>query len=334
AAEGGDRVAGVGLGVRLGDRGAHGDAARVGVFDDGHGGRPALVVGGAPGGVGVHVVVVAHRLAVQLLGGGQPGGTTGVGVQGGLLVGVLAVAQGGGALPGGAGPGRQRGTIGGSGGSIDSISSIATGSLELGALPGGHVHVVGGGVPEGVSGEPAALVEGEPTPGDCLGDLAVTGRVHHDGHAVVVLRRRADHGRAADVDLFDALLLPGAGGHGVGEGVQVGHHEVDRGDLEFLELAPVGFQTAVGEDAGVDARVQGLDPAVEAFGEFGDFFHRGDRHAGLGDHRGGGSGGDDLHAGGVQGLGEFGQAGLVEDGDQGAADGDAITHTVLQWWRK
>src|SRR5699024_8847120 len=175
AAEGGDRVAGVRRGVCLGDRGAHGDAARVGVFDDGHGGRLALVVGGAPGGVGVHVVVVAHRLAVQLLGGGQPGGTTGVGVQGGLLVGVLAVAQGGGALPGSAGPGWQRGAIGGSGGSIDSISSIATGSFELGAHPSGHVHVVGGGVPEGVGGEPAALVEGEPAAGDCLGDLAVTG---------------------------------------------------------------------------------------------------------------------------------------------------------------
>src|SRR5699024_9138287 len=143
AAEGGDRVAGVRLGVRLGDRGAHGDAARVGVFDDGHGGRLALVVGGAPGGVGVHVVVVAHRLAVQLLGGGQPGGTTGVGVQGGLLVGVLAVAQRGGALPGGAGPGGQRGIVG----SVSVAGLGPAGSLELGAHPGGHVHVVGGGVP-------------------------------------------------------------------------------------------------------------------------------------------------------------------------------------------
>src|SRR5699024_10309944 len=163
---------------------------------------------------------------------------------------------------------------------------------------------------------------------------AISVRIHHVGHAVVFLRRRADHGGASDIDLLDALLLPGAGGHGVGKGVQVGDHEVDRGDLEFLELAPVGVLTTVGEDAGVDARVQGLDPAVEAFGEFGEFFHRGDRHAGHGDHRGGGPGGDDLHAGGVQGLGKFGQADLVEDGDQGAADGDEITHTVLQWWRK
>src|SRR5699024_207934 len=131
AAEGGDRVAGVRLGVCLGDRGAHGDAARVGVFDDGHGGRLALGVGGAPGG---------------------------------------------------AGPGGQRGIVG----SVSLAGLGPAGSLELGAHPGGHVHVVGGGVPEGVGGEPAALVLGEPAAGYRLGDLAIAGRVHHDGHAVVI----------------------------------------------------------------------------------------------------------------------------------------------------
>ena len=73
AAERGDRVARVRLGVGVGDVGAHRDAARVGVLDDRDGGV-GVVVRGAPRGVGVDVVVVAHRLAVQLLRTGQARG--------------------------------------------------------------------------------------------------------------------------------------------------------------------------------------------------------------------------------------------------------------------
>ena len=67
AAERRDRVAGVRLAVRLGDVGADGDAARVGVLDD-RDGRLVEVVRRPAGGVGVDVVVVGHLLAVQLLG--------------------------------------------------------------------------------------------------------------------------------------------------------------------------------------------------------------------------------------------------------------------------
>ena len=77
--------------------GGHGHAARVGVLDDGDGGL-GEVEGGAQGGVGVDVVVVAHGLAVQLVGLGDAGRGGLVHVQGGLLVRVFAVAQDLGAL--------------------------------------------------------------------------------------------------------------------------------------------------------------------------------------------------------------------------------------------
>src|SRR5699024_7473039 len=277
-AVGGHRVAGVGLGVRVGDVLPHRQAARVGVLDDRHGRCVAVVMGGAPGGVGVHIVVVAHRLAVQLLGAGEPGGPVPVPVQGSLLVRVLAVAQHLGAVPGGTDPSGEAGAV--------------VGGHHV-ADPGGHVHVVGGGVPERLSGQGLALVEGEPAGAHRVSHLVIAAGTDHHGHARVVLRRGAHHRRPADVDLLDALVLAGAGGDRVGEWVEVDDHQVERRHLELLELFPVGVQAAVGEDAGVDARVQGLHPTVQALGELGDLLHRGDRYARVGDHARSGTGGDE-----------------------------------------
>src|SRR5699024_5014850 len=69
-AVGGDRIGGVGTGMGGGDvlaLGGHRDAAGVVVLHDDHGG-PFVVEGGAGGGVGIDVVVVAHLLAAELLG--------------------------------------------------------------------------------------------------------------------------------------------------------------------------------------------------------------------------------------------------------------------------
>src|SRR5699024_9564877 len=153
--------------------------------DDRHCRAVAVVVGGAPGGVGVHVVVVAHRLAVQLLGAGEPSGPVPVPVQGSLLVRVLAVAQHLGAVPGSTDPAGEAGTV------------VVWGHHV--ADPGGHVHVVGGGVPERLGGQGLALGQGEPAGLHCGGDLVIAAGTDHHGHAGVVLRRGAHHRRPADV---------------------------------------------------------------------------------------------------------------------------------------
>src|SRR6185312_8687649 len=87
---------------------ADGDAAGVGVLDD-RDGRAVVVVGGAPGGVGVDVVVVAHGLAVQLDGLGETARSPLGDVDRGTLVRVLAVAEHVGAGPRGPAPGREAG---------------------------------------------------------------------------------------------------------------------------------------------------------------------------------------------------------------------------------
>ena len=61
----------------------------------------------------------------------------------------------------------------------------------------------------------------------------------------------------------------------------------------------------VGEDPGVHARVQRLDPAVEALGEAGEVLDLGHGHARVGDARGGGTGRDDLDTVVVQALGQL-----------------------------
>ena len=85
----------------------------------------------------------------------------------------------------------------------------------------------------------------------------------------------------------------------------------------------MGLEAAVGQDAGVHARVQRLDPAVEALREAGEVLDLGDRKAEGLDQRGRAAGGDELDAGVVQAADEVVEAGLVVDGHERAADRDA-----------
>ena len=70
-------------------------------------------------------------------------------------------------------------------------------------------------------------------------DVGVGRGVDDDRDALVVLGRRPDHGRPADVDLLDALVGAGPGRHRRGERVQVDDNEVERSDPEVLELGAV-----------------------------------------------------------------------------------------------
>ena len=106
---------------------------------------------------------------------------------------------------------------------------------------------------------------------------------------------------------------------GLAERVEVRDHEVERLDAQLLELLDVGLEPAVGEDAGVHLRVQGLHPAVEALGEAGQLLDLGDREAEPLDQRRGAAGGHQRHARLVQAADQLLEPGLVVDGDQGPA---------------
>ncbi len=134
--------------------------------------------------------------------------------------------------------------------------------------------------------------------------------------------RRADHGRAADVDVLDGVGQGAAGlGHGGGERVEVDRDQVDRVDAVFGHHRAVEIATA--EDAAVDLRMQGLHPAVHHFREAGvvGHFHGGD--AVVTQQLEGAAGGEDLDAEGGEFAGEVDDAGLVGHADQRAADGQA-----------
>src|SRR5699024_5676706 len=96
------------------------------------------------------------------------------------------------------------------------------------------------------------------------------------------------------------------------------------GDVVIGELGAVRLEALVGEDPAVDARVEGLDAAVEHLGEAGDRLDLGDGDPGLADGAPRGAGGDDLDPGLGEGAGEVDDAGLVEDGEEGSADRAAV----------
>ena len=129
----------------------------------------------------------------------------------------------------------------------------------------------------------------------------------------------ARHRRAADVDLLDALVLARTGFDGLGERVEVDHHQLERGDAELLqrECSGCGCRPA----GRVHPRMQGLDAAVEHLGETGDIFHRRHRNTARRNGLRRRAGRHDGHAGVVQATRQVRETGLVVDADQRPPDG-------------
>ena len=170
---------------------------------------------------------------------------------------------------------------------------------------------------ERLAGQPAALLQTEAfTIGHTGRDERIVGRVGDDGDGGAVLRRATHHGRAADVDLLDDRGLVGAGTNRIGERVQVDDDQVEGLDAELLKLGSVIGVGHVGEDAGVDVRVERLDTAVEALRESGDLAHLSDGDAEFGEALGGRAGGHHFGAGLDEGLSQYFDAFLMEDGHQ------------------
>jgi hypothetical protein len=107
-------------------------------------------------------------------------------------------------------------------------------------------------------------------------------RIGDDGHAGVVLGRRTDHRRTADVDVLDRLGQRDVGlGNGFAKGVEIHAHQIDGRDAVACDRRHVLGQIAARQDAGVHLRMQGLDAAVEHFREARVIADLGDRQAGV-----------------------------------------------------
>jgi hypothetical protein len=115
------------------------------------------------------------------------------------------------------------------------------------------------------------------------------------------------------------------GGIGLGcgflEGVEVDYDHVDGQDAVFGYCGFVVSFAADIEQATVDARVEGLDAAVEHFGKASQVADVLDLQAGFAESAGSAAGGNELNAEAGEYLGEGNEAGLIGDAKEGAADG-------------
>mmetsp|Transcript_15992 Transcript_15992/g.42294 ORF Transcript_15992/g.42294 Transcript_15992/m.42294 type:complete len:537 (+) Transcript_15992:169-1779(+) len=108
---------------------------------------------------------------------------------------------------------------------------------------------------EGPSGAAAVLPH-------LLHHLAILARGGADGDGGVVLRRGADHARAADVDVLNAVREVATLGDGLAEGVEVDNHQIDGHDAVLDHFLLVLLDATSGKQAAMHLGVQGLHPAV------------------------------------------------------------------------
>ena len=171
------------LSVRIGNwicgvRACNCNTAGVVVLDDGDR-RLIKIIGCAQGGIGIHIVVVAHRLAVNLLSLGDTGGCCGIHIQSRALMRILAVTQGLAAF-------KAQTSVRGPEVSVFIL-------LELRGGPGSDGGIVSGGMGKGASSQAAALLQGEPAVlSGGYGTLVVFG-VYNDGDRIVILRGGTHH---------------------------------------------------------------------------------------------------------------------------------------------
>ena len=198
------------------------------------------------------------------------------------------------------------------------VAGVSGEAFEL----GGDFAVVAGGARVGFAREIQARGEAEGAMFAKLGEHGrVIGVIGDDADALKIFRGGANHGGAANVDIFDQLGGgdAGRGGSG-GEGIEIYDDEIDGHDAVFLRLFLVFGFGALVEDAAVNFRMERLHAAAEHFGpagEVGDVAHG---HAGLAQEFRGAAGRDDLGAERAEFAREFHDAGLVVNADESARD--------------
>ena len=99
------------------------------------------------------------------------------------------------------------------------------------------------------------LVDGE--------ELLVVVDGWHYHHVVEVLGGGTDKADASDVDFLDNVLLGGAAGDGLLEGVEVDDDQVDLRYLVLCQLLAVAEHVAARQYAAEHLRVQSLDAAAK-----------------------------------------------------------------------
>ena len=142
----------------------------------------------------------------------------------------------------------------------------------------------------------------------------VVSRINHYGDRFVILRRRANHRRAANIDIFDCKVKRAVRtSNGLFKRIKIHADDIDRINAVFLERGHMFGDRTTGQNAGVDLRIKRLHTAIEHFGEarvVSDFFNL---HAFFGKELSRAAGGKNVIALGNQAAGEVNDADLVGD---------------------
>ena len=263
-------------------------------------------------GIGVVDVVVGHFLALPLPCRGHAGPARPVAVEGCRLVRVLAIAQ----------PLHQR---------AGKAAPARRGVFQRAGQPAGHGGIIGGGA--GIGGQGQFLAEGMACRPVVLGQFGQQGRIilriDDDIHKLVVLCRRPDHRRAADIDVLHTVVIAAAPRHGGLEGVKVDHQQVDRFDSMRSHGQKMFVVVAQRQQPAMHIGVQRLDPAIHHFGKSRHVGHVADRKPRRPQPGRGSTRGNQFNPQRRQGPAQVDQPGLVGNGNQRAADMDEVGHRVF-----
>ncbi len=281
---------------------------------DDHAGRLDEALDAFQRGIGVGHVVERQLLALQLGGGGDTDfGRFGFNVERRALMRVLAVAHF---------LGLDELGVEGAWELAAAFGAQGVGRLVDAAQVVGDHAVVGGGVLERLEHQVEALCVGQAACLEAFQYLTVIAGVDHDGDIFMVLCSGTDHGRAADIDVFDGGRQVAARlGNSGFKWVQINGDQIDRLDAVFVHDGVVDATTA--QNATVDLGVQGLYPAVHHFCEAGVIGHFDCRNAVVLEQLERTASGKDLDAQRFELAGKFKDSGLVGYADQGAADRQA-----------
>ena len=138
---------------------------------------------------------------------------------------------------------------------------------------------------------------------------------------MVILGRRADHGRSADVDILDQIFHAGVrlGGRLL-EPVEIDRHHIDGRDTVLANGANMRGIPADGENSAVDFGMQSLHAAVEHFGKAGDIGNILDWNAGFANQARGAAGRDEFRSELGQSAGKIENSCFIGDTDEDAAN--------------
>ena len=142
----------------------------------------------------------------------------------------------------------------------------------------------------------------------------------------VILGRAADHGRATNIYVFDAVIEIGTLRNSRFERVEIDRHQINRRNVMGRHLRHMLGQIAPAQNAAMHLRHQCFHASIKDFRKARMVGHILHRHAGVAQRLGGAAGGENLHPARCEETAKFNQSGFVGNGNQGAARRNHIGH--------